>query len=113
KKVTILSIIMQSSNQKTSALKTIIGIFLHVCKTPEKVIEALVHLGISVLLNMIHVAITSLSMESADTLCKMGQTHLVAYAYDNFDVDLKTSVPTIEKSTTTLKHLTLALIFPL
>ncbi|KAF8986464.1 hypothetical protein BDQ17DRAFT_1259653, partial [Cyathus striatus] len=112
KKVTILSIIMQSSNQKTNALENIIGIFLHVCKTPEKVIEALVRLGISVSLNMIHAAITSLSMESADTLHKMGQTHLVAYAYDNLDVDLKTSVPTIEKSTTTLKHLTSALIFP-
>ncbi|KAF8981381.1 hypothetical protein BDQ17DRAFT_1263022 [Cyathus striatus] len=113
KKVTILSIIMQSSNQQTNALKTIIGIFLHACKTPEKVTEALACLGISISLNTIHAAVASLSMESADTLRKMGQTHLVAYAYDNFDVDLKTSIPTVEKSTTTLKHLTSALVFPL
>jgi hypothetical protein len=41
KKVVILSILMQSSNPKTNALESIIGIFLHSCGTPEKVIETL------------------------------------------------------------------------
>ncbi|KIL55118.1 hypothetical protein M378DRAFT_91384, partial [Amanita muscaria Koide BX008] len=113
KKVVIFSMLMQSSNQKTNALETIIGVFLHACKTPEKVIEALSRLGISISINAIHSAITSLSAESANNLRKLGQTHLVAYAYDNFDVDLKTSIPTAQRSTTTLKHLTSAIVFPL
>jgi hypothetical protein len=113
KKVVILNILMQSSNQKTNALESIIGIFLHSCKTPEKVIEALAHLGISISLNAVHTAIASLSAESDAHLRKLGQTFLVAYAYDNFDVDLKTSTPMAQKSTTTLKHLTSALVFPL
>jgi hypothetical protein len=36
----------------------------------------------------------------------MGQTLLVGYAYDNFDIDFKTNVPSIEKSGETLTHLT-------
>jgi len=36
----------------------------------------------------------------------MGQTLLVAYAYDNFDIDFKTHVPTVEATHDTLTHLT-------
>lgn len=36
----------------------------------------------------------------------MGQTLLVGYAYDNFDIDFKTVTPTIEKVNDTLTHLT-------
>ncbi|KAG6884204.1 hypothetical protein C0992_006774 [Termitomyces sp. T32_za158] len=113
KKVVIISIIMQSTNQKTNALASIIGIFLHSCKTPEKVVEALARLGISISLNAIHNAITSLSAESANCIRALGQTLLVNYAYDNFDVNIQTSVPTVQRSATTLKHLTSGLIFPL
>ncbi|KIJ07101.1 hypothetical protein PAXINDRAFT_35747, partial [Paxillus involutus ATCC 200175] len=38
---------------------------------------------------------------------------LASYAYDNFDVDLKSQVPTAEKSNDSLKHLTSGLLFPL
>ncbi|KAG6875407.1 hypothetical protein C0992_003987, partial [Termitomyces sp. T32_za158] len=76
-------------------------------------IEALAHLGISISTSTIHTAIMSLSAESAARIRAMGQTMLVAYAYDNFDVDLKKSIPTAETSAVTLKHLTSALMFPL
>ena len=36
----------------------------------------------------------------------MGQTLNVSYTYDNFDVDFKTNQPTVEKSATTLTHMT-------
>jgi len=36
----------------------------------------------------------------------MGQTLLVAYAYDNFDINFKTHLPTVEKIHDTLVHLT-------
>jgi len=104
---------MQSTNQKTNALESIIGIFLHSCGTPEKVIKTLTHMGVSILVNAVHQVIMSLSAESANTLRELGQTFLIAYAYDNFDVNLKTSVLTVEKSNVTLKHLTSALVFPL
>ena len=104
---------MQSTNARTNALESIIEIFLHSCGTPEKVIEALAHLGITISVNAIHYAITSLSTKSAVAIQQLGQTLLASYAYNNFDVDLKTSAPTTEKSTDTLKHLTSALLFPL
>ncbi|KAG6847022.1 hypothetical protein H0H93_010587 [Arthromyces matolae] len=113
KKVVIISIIMQSTNQKTNAIPSLIGIFLHSCKTPEKVVEVLARLGISISINAIHNAITSLSAESANRIRSLGQSLLINYAYDNFDVNLKTSVPTIDKSAISLKHLTSGLIFPL
>ncbi|KAF8152227.1 hypothetical protein B0H34DRAFT_821021 [Crassisporium funariophilum] len=113
RKVILISIIMQSNNRNTNSLESIIGIFLHSCHTPQRVIDTLAHMGVSISVNTIHNAITSLSRESADTIREMGQTLLIAYAYDNFDVDLKSAVPTVEKSATSLQHLTSALIFPL
>jgi len=104
---------MQSANQKVNELESIIGIFLHSCRTPDKVIETLAHMGISISVDAIHSAITSLSAESTQTIWKLGQTLSVAYVYDNFDVNLKQSLSTLEKSEPTLKHLTSALIFPL
>ncbi|KAF6747015.1 hypothetical protein DFP72DRAFT_1075838 [Ephemerocybe angulata] len=112
--VVIVSIIMQSGNQKVNALASIIGVFLHASRTPERVIEALAHMGISISVNTIHNAITSLSAQSAQQIRSLGQSLLVAYAYDNFDVDLQSKVPTVEQGESpSLKHLTSALIFPL
>ncbi|KAF7353120.1 hypothetical protein MSAN_01499400 [Mycena sanguinolenta] len=51
-------------------------------------------------------AIHSLSAETVDTLRDMGQTLLVGYAYDNFDINFPTLVPTIEKAADPLTHLT-------
>ena len=113
KTVTILSIIMHSRNRKVNAFETTIGLFLHSCRTPEKVINVLAHLGISISINSIHRAVDSLSAESASHIRALGQSLLVAWAYDNFDVDLKSSAPTIEKSGSTLRHLTSALLYPL
>jgi hypothetical protein len=103
---------MQSTSQKVNALESIIGIFLHSCKTPEKVIETLVRMGISISVNVIHQAIMSLSTKSAKVLRNLGQSLLAFYAYNNFDVDLKLSIHTTEKSEDTLKHLTSAIVFP-
>jgi hypothetical protein len=63
-------------------------------------------MGLSVSMDSIHSAVASLSQKSFRTLRNMGQTLLVGYAYDNFDIDFKTNVPSIEKSGDTLTHLT-------
>ncbi|KAH7917504.1 hypothetical protein BV22DRAFT_1108559 [Leucogyrophana mollusca] len=106
KKVIIISILMQSTNQKCNAFESVMGIFLHSCNTPERVIHALARMGISVSVSAIHDAIRSLSRETYRTLRDMGQTLLVGYAYDNFDIDFKTRTPTIEKAMDTLTHMT-------
>ncbi|KIJ10935.1 hypothetical protein PAXINDRAFT_40066, partial [Paxillus involutus ATCC 200175] len=113
KKVVILSILMHSTNRKSNGLQSLSGIFLQSTHTPQKVIETLARMGISVSVDAIHAAVQSLSAESHCAIQQLGRTLLAAYAYDNFDVDLKTTNPTVEKSTDTLKHLTSGLLFPL
>ncbi|KAL4245543.1 hypothetical protein ABKN59_010509 [Abortiporus biennis] len=109
--VAALSTIMLTSNQKCNALASIIGIFCHAHNVPEKVIDVLSRLGVSISVEAINDAITSLSAEAMKSI--LGSTLLAAYAYDNFDVDLKISQPRLETSTDTLKHLTSGLLFPL
>jgi hypothetical protein len=83
KKVTMISIMMQSTNQKCNALELVFGIFLHSCNTLQKVIQALAHMGLSISVGSIHSAVASLSRKAFLTLRAMGQTLLVGYAYDN------------------------------
>ncbi|KAI5980653.1 hypothetical protein EDD15DRAFT_2392868 [Pisolithus albus] len=104
---------MHGFNQKSNALQSLLGLFLQSAHTPYKVIDTLAHLGISVSTDTINLAIQSLSQESQNSLQRLGQSLLASYAYDNFDVDLKHDVPTVEKSNDSLKHLTSGLMFPL
>ena len=104
---------MQSSNQKANTLASILGIFLHSCRTPQKVINALARMGLSISRTTIHSAINSLSSNMYHSLRELGKTRCLALAYDNFDIDLKISVPVVEKAGETLKHLTSGLVFPL
>ncbi|KAF7423971.1 hypothetical protein PC9H_009271 [Pleurotus ostreatus] len=100
-------------NQKANALQSVIGVFLHSCKTPEKVVETLARMGISISLTSIHRANQSLYEESAETISHLGRCLLVGFGYDNFDVNLKPSVSTVEKLGDSLKHLMSMLVFPL
>ncbi|KAJ7198168.1 hypothetical protein GGX14DRAFT_374434 [Mycena pura] len=112
KKVVMISVMMQSTNAKCNALESVFGIFLHASNTPYKVIETLAHMGISISSDAIENAVHSLSRETHRTLRAMGETLLVGYAYDNFDINFPGIVPVVEKSTDTLTHLTSAgLIF--
>ncbi|KAF8226811.1 hypothetical protein L208DRAFT_1300200 [Tricholoma matsutake] len=113
KKVIILSIAVHSLNRNVNALQSIIAMFLQASKTPVQVINTLARIGISISTSSIDCMVDSLSSKSANKLQDLGQTLLACYAYDNFDVDLKTHVLTIDKLTDTLKHLTSALCVPL
>ncbi|KAJ7827556.1 hypothetical protein B0H13DRAFT_2373776 [Mycena leptocephala] len=107
KKVVIISMMMmQSTNQQSNMLESVIGIFLHASNAPSKVIETLAHMGISISVDSIHSAVHSLSRETYERLRTMGRSLLVSYAYDNFDIDFPNLVPTVEKSTDTLTHMT-------
>ncbi|KAG1785089.1 uncharacterized protein HD556DRAFT_1250457, partial [Suillus plorans] len=96
-----------------NTLQSILGIFLQSMHTPQKVIDMLSRIGILISTDSIHAAIRSMSAESQNTLRTIGKSLLASYAYDNFDVDLKSQVPQAEKSNKTLKHLTSGLLFPL
>ncbi|KAG1836731.1 hypothetical protein DFJ58DRAFT_719029 [Suillus subalutaceus] len=91
----------------------LLGMFLQSTHTPHKVIETLERIGVSVSANAIQAATKSLSVQTHQHLQSLGRSLLAAYAYDNFDVDLKTHQHTIENSTESLKHLTSGLMFPL
>ncbi|KAF8179320.1 hypothetical protein K438DRAFT_1769029 [Mycena galopus ATCC 62051] len=107
KKVVIISILMQSTNQQANIMESVIGIFLHASNTPSKVIEPLAHMGISNSVDSIHGAVHSLSQEPYTCLRMRVQTLLallVSYAYNNFDINFPNIVPMVEKSTDTLTH---------
>ncbi|KAG2128116.1 hypothetical protein BD769DRAFT_1628136 [Suillus cothurnatus] len=104
---------MQSSNQNSNALQSIFGIFLQSMHTPQRVIETLSRMGVSISVHATNAAITSLSAKSHHAIRALGQTLLAAYAYDNFDVDLKKTGHTVGESEDTLTHLTSSLLFPL
>ena len=109
----VVSMLKKSINQKANGLPAMLGLLLHSTHTPEKVIETMSRMGLSISVDAIHDAIRSLSAQSCQALRNVGQTLLAAYTYDNFDVSLKTTVLTAEKSVDTLKHLTSGLLFPL
>ena len=67
----------------------------------------------SISMSAIHSMIRLLSINVRRKILELGWTMRAAYAYDNFDVNLKPNVPLIEKTTESLKHLTSGLIFPL
>ncbi|KAJ6586746.1 hypothetical protein B0H10DRAFT_1925747 [Mycena sp. CBHHK59/15] len=102
----LITIVSSSTNQQSNMLESVIGIFLHASNTPSKVIETLARMGISISVDSIHNAVHSLSRETYERLRAMGQTLLVSYTYDNFDINFPHVVPTVENSTDTLTHMT-------
>ena len=104
---------MQSSNQRCNALQSVFGIFLHASNTPETVRELLSRIGVSISTGAINEAVSSLSKEAEAEVRRLGRTQLASYAYDNLDIDLKHSVPTVEKPHDTLIHLTTGTMLPL
>jgi hypothetical protein len=61
----------------------------------------------------INAAVHYLSLESQKNIHELGQSCICAYAYDNFDVQLKTTRLMIKHLNENLYHLTSGLLFPL
>ncbi|KAI0258557.1 hypothetical protein BC834DRAFT_813350, partial [Gloeopeniophorella convolvens] len=70
KRVVILNILMQSTNQRCNALACFIGLFCHSTSAPELVIEMLAHAGLSVSITGIHNVISSLSKDAHTNITK-------------------------------------------
>ncbi|KAG1809074.1 uncharacterized protein BJ212DRAFT_1448833 [Suillus subaureus] len=85
---------MQTANQKSNMFQSIFSIFLQSAHTPQKVIKMLSWMGICVSIDSINTTILSLSKEAHHGISALGWTLLASYAYNNFDVDLKSTVHT-------------------
>ncbi|KAH9015996.1 hypothetical protein EDB85DRAFT_1817773, partial [Lactarius pseudohatsudake] len=93
--VVCISIILQSSNKNCNHLQSILGIFIHSANVPQRVAEVLAHAGLTISIKSIQRAVKSMSIDSAHKI-KTGLRSLkMAIAYDNFDINFKTSEPTL------------------
>ena len=86
---------MQSLNMNCNALQSLVGMFLHSASTPETVRKLLAHMGISMSVTSVNSAVNNLSKEADVRMKKEGQKFLTSYAYDNLDINLKHTTPTI------------------
>ena len=103
----------QANNMRCNLLGTIMGIFLHTCNTPDRVIDVIWRSNSSISAKSINNAIDSLSNAAEVELKKAGRAFKYSYVVDNFDVQLKHKVTTVEQSTDTLFHLTSATLIEL
>ena len=70
-------------------------------------------MGTSISPSSIHLAIHSLSRESAIKVYELGQTQLAAFAYDNLDIKFNTLISTTDKPGDEMIHLTTGSLFRL
>ncbi|KAI0685844.1 hypothetical protein BC835DRAFT_1408708 [Cytidiella melzeri] len=111
--VIVSSIIMQGRNQKSNWLQSMCGIFLHAMHAPQKLVDSLAHMGISIAQLTIYRSLDSLGKHILADAQKVAATLIVVYAHDNLDIEFKPSVPTIERAGETSKHFTTSMVFPL
>lgn len=81
------------------------GIFLHTCVAPVRVIDSLWRMNVSVSRHSINNAISSLAAESTKHIRAIGRTLECAYVLDNFDVQIRHKVSTVEQPDSALYHL--------
>ncbi|EMD35387.1 hypothetical protein CERSUDRAFT_53612, partial [Gelatoporia subvermispora B] len=96
KSVVAIALMLHSTNQRCNTLQAMVGVFLHACNAPEAIIDFLSRIGLSISRSAINTAVTSLSAEAIQEIRKLGRTLLSQSAYDNFDVELRRLVPTVE-----------------
>ncbi|KAL1698522.1 hypothetical protein EV121DRAFT_218038 [Schizophyllum commune] len=113
KQLVCTSILMHGTNQKCNAFQSIIGIYLKSCNTPERVVDCLHRMGLSISQDSIYNAINSLSTEATEHLREMGQSLTVGYTYDNMDLNFALATSSIDNLGDTLSHLTAGFVFHL
>ncbi|KAH8986835.1 hypothetical protein EDB86DRAFT_2832588 [Lactarius hatsudake] len=105
KSVVCISIILQSANENCNHLQGIIGMFIHSANVPQCVMEVLAHAGLSISIKSIQWAVKSMSNDSVWKIRKSLCSLKVAMAYDNFDINFKTSELTIAHHSSFQYHL--------
>ncbi|KAH9008731.1 hypothetical protein EDB85DRAFT_2163911 [Lactarius pseudohatsudake] len=93
--VVCISIVLQSANENCNHLQSILGIFIHSANVPQRIAEVLAHAGLTISIKSIQRAVKLMSIDSARKI-KTGLRSLkMVFAYDNFDINFKTSEPTL------------------
>ncbi|KAH8976431.1 hypothetical protein EDB92DRAFT_1811877 [Lactarius akahatsu] len=93
--VVCISIVLQSANENCNHLQSILGIFIHSANVPQCVAKVLAHAGLTISIKSIQRAVKLMSIDSARKI-KTGLCSLkMAVAYNNFDINFKTSEPTL------------------
>ncbi|KAI0310545.1 hypothetical protein OF83DRAFT_1032149, partial [Amylostereum chailletii] len=108
----MLSMLMKGTNQKCNALASVIGLFLHSSNVPERVIEVVSHVGLSIGVTAINNSVNSLDRDVLKKFRVLGLSLTAAAAYDNFDVAFNVATPTVENDKN-LAHLTSGTFIPL
>ncbi|KAH9888821.1 hypothetical protein C8Q73DRAFT_654642, partial [Cubamyces lactineus] len=106
KAIVVISVLLHNEDQNCNLLQATMGIFLHSCSAPEKLIKTLGRMGLSISLTSIHRAINSLSENSHIEMETLGRTLRSGIGYDNFDFKLDIAIPTIDSLKDTLFHMT-------
>lgn len=70
-------------------------------------------MGLSVSVRSIHNLLSLLGCHALKEASELGQKLTTTYVHNNFDIDFKSSVPTVEAAGPMLQHFTAALMFPL
>ncbi|KAG8764118.1 hypothetical protein FRC12_008256 [Ceratobasidium sp. 428] len=92
--IAMFNICMNNSNMRCNALQALIGLFMHSSNVPEKVVELLAHMGLSVTPSSMNRMIEHMSKEAEKTLKKQLPTLLVGLGYDNLEIWFDTEQPT-------------------
>ncbi|PCH39770.1 hypothetical protein WOLCODRAFT_68517, partial [Wolfiporia cocos MD-104 SS10] len=74
KQIVCMSILVHSTNQQCNTVQSMIGLFLHSCRTSETVLEFLSRIGLSISRTSIDNAVTSLSHEAGVNMKQLGQS---------------------------------------
>ncbi|KAJ3841789.1 hypothetical protein F5878DRAFT_515874, partial [Lentinula raphanica] len=93
KRVLILSVIGNSSNQNFNSLQSFIGLFLESKQAPEIVMELTAHMGVSVSTGSLRNMVSSLNKQAKFRLKTIPKSNII---YDNVDVDFHKGQPTAE-----------------
>ncbi|KAJ3555015.1 hypothetical protein NP233_g12305 [Leucocoprinus birnbaumii] len=106
---------MQATNQRANMLQTLVGVFLQSCRVHEAARKVLGHLGVSVSVSTINLAMKNLSKEAYQEMQRLAATFETGYAFDNLDFEIKPSSPTEEKTLegSFLKHISTGSMIPL
>ena len=103
----MITTIARINNRTCNLFATHFGLFLHASGVPQRVVNALSQIGLSISQKSIHRTVNSLSKEASDNIKKAAQSLQYMMVYDNLVVDYNSpSQSTIEKSLPSLCHLT-------
>ena len=91
KRVLVICILGNSSNESFNAFQSIVGFFCDSQCVPEVVCEMMAHMGVSVSLGTTRNMIKSLRKHANARLKKLPPSNMI---YDNFDMDFRVAQPT-------------------